>query len=210
MGIPIGSFVAVTGAAGLAVALAFQGSLSNFSSGVMLLTFRPFKVGDYVEAAGVGGTIQETGVFATTLTTPDNVRIVVPNSAISSDTIKNYSANPTRRIDLVMQVSYRDNLDLALRTIESVLADEARILDDPAPLLAASELGDSSVSIAVRPWVSGGDYWGTRFDLTRELKERLESAGFRIPPPQRDLHFFHENPPADGPPPGPRSGPTAV
>ncbi|MEK9507247.1 mechanosensitive ion channel domain-containing protein [Gemmatimonadota bacterium Y43] len=206
VGIPISSFVAVIGAAGLAVALAFQGTLSNFSSGVMLLTFRPFKVGDFVEVGGVSGTVKEIGVFVTTLTTPDNVQIVMPNTAISGDTIKNYSANATRRIDLVMGVGYSDDLNVAIRTIEQVLSEDSRVLDDPAPQVAVSELGDSSVNIVVRPWVNGTDYWPTRFDLTKELKERLEAAGCEIPFPQRDVHFFYENAPVEGS----KSGPTAA
>ncbi|MEK9505462.1 mechanosensitive ion channel family protein [Gaopeijia maritima] len=206
VGIPISSFVAVIGAAGLAVALAFQGTLSNFSSGVMLLTFRPFKVGDFVEVGGVSGTVKEIGVFVTTLTTPDNVQIVMPNTAISGDTIKNYSANATRRIDLVMGVGYGDDLNVAISTIREVLSEDSRVLDDPAPQVAVSELGDSSVNIVVRPWVNGTDYWPTRFDLTKELKERLEAAGCEIPFPQRDVHFFYENAPVEGS----KSGPTAA
>lgn len=206
VGIPISSFVAVIGAAGLAVALAFQGTLSNFSSGVMLLTFRPFKVGDFVEVGGVSGTVKEIGVFVTTLTTPDNVQIVMPNTAISGDTIKNYSANATRRIDLVMGVGYGDDLNVAISTIREVLSEDSRVLADPAPQVAVSELGDSSVNIVVRPWVNGADYWVTRFDLTKELKERLEAAGCEIPFPQRDVHFFYENAPVEGS----KSGPTAA
>ncbi|MEK9501476.1 mechanosensitive ion channel domain-containing protein [Gemmatimonadota bacterium DH-20] len=206
VGIPISSFVAVIGAAGLAVALAFQGTLSNFSSGVMLLTFRPFKVGDFVEVGGVSGTVKEIGVFVTTLTTPDNVQIVMPNTAISGDTIKNYSANATRRIDLVMGVGYGDDLNVAISTIREVLSEDSRVLADPAPQVAVSELGDSSVNIVVRPWVNGADYWPTRFDLTKELKERLEAAGCEIPFPQRDVHFFYENAPVEGS----KSGPTAA
>lgn len=206
VGIPISSFVAVIGAAGLAVALAFQGTLSNFSSGVMLLTFRPFKVGDFVEAGGVTGVVQEIGVFVTTINTLDNVRITVPNTTISGDTIKNYSANPTRRIDLVMGVGYGDDLNVAIRTIQEVLSEESRILPEPAPQVAVSELGDSSVNIVVRPWVNGADYWPTRFDLTKELKERLEAAGCEIPFPQRDVHIFYENAPVEAK----KSGPTAA
>lgn len=206
VGIPMTSFVAVIGAAGLAVALAFQGTLSNFSSGVMLLTFRPFKVGDFVEVGGVSGTVQEIGIFVTTLHTPDNVRIVVPNTKISGDTIKNYSANPTRRIDLVMGVGYGDDLNVAIRTIREVLGEEDRVLAEPEPQVAVSELGDSSVNIVVRPWVNAEDYWGTRFDLTKELKERLEAAGCEIPFPQRDVHFFYENAPVEAS----KSGPTAA
>ncbi|NNK62379.1 MAG: mechanosensitive ion channel [Gemmatimonadetes bacterium] len=201
VGIPVTSFIAVIGAAGLAIALAFQGTLSNFSSGIMLLTFRPFKVGDLVEAGGVKGVVQEIGIFTTTIHTPDNVRIIVPNTTVSGSTIKNFSANPTRRIDLVMGVGYGDDLNLAIETIRTVLGEDDRVLADPAPQVAVSELGDSSVNIVVRPWVDGEDYWGARFDLTKALKERLEAAGCEIPFPQRDLlHFFEETPPGFGGP----------
>ncbi len=203
VGIPVTSFVAVIGAAGLAVALAFQGTLSNFSSGVMLLTFRPFKVGDFVEAGGITGVVQEIGIFVTTLHTLDNVRIIVPNTKISGDTIKNFSANATRRIDLVMGVGYGDDLNVAIRTIREVLSEESRILPEPEPQVAVSELGDSSVNIVVRPWVNAPDYWPTRFDLTKELKERLEAAGCEIPFPQRDVHLFYENAPVEAKQAGP-------
>jgi small conductance mechanosensitive channel len=193
VGIPVTSFVAIIGAAGLAVALAFQGTLSNFSAGVMLLTFRPFKVGDLVDAGGVTGLVREIGIFVTTITTLDNVKIIVPNTTISSSTIKNFSANPTRRIDLVMGVGYGDDLNVAIETIHTVLGEESRILADPAPQVAVSELGDSSVNIVVRPWVHSEDYWDVRFGLTKELKERLEAAGCEIPFPQRDVHLYHEN-----------------
>ncbi len=197
VGIPIGSFITVLGAVGLAVALAFQGTLSNFSSGVMLLTFRPFKVGDFVDVGGSLGTVKEVGIFMTVLATPDNVKIIVPNTTISGSTIKNFSANPTRRIDLLMGVGYGDDLNVAIQTIHEVLGEDSRILATPAPLVAVSELGDSSVNIVVRPWVQGEDYWPVRFDLIKELKERLEAAGCEIPFPQRDLHLYYENAPVE-------------
>ena len=194
LGINTTSFIAVLGAAGLAVALAFQGTLSNFSSGVMLLTFRPFKVGDFVEIAGIAGTVREVGVFFSTLSTPDNVRITVPNSSISGEIIKNYSANETRRVDLVIGVAYDDDLETAIRTCTTVLEEDPRVLEDPAPVVAVHELGDSSVNLVVRPWVAGSDYWAARWDLTRRLKERLEAAGCSIPYPQRDVHLFPKGP----------------
>lgn len=189
-GIPTASFIAVLGAAGLAVGLALQGTLGNFAAGVMLLVFRPFRVGDYVEAGGTAGSVASIGVFATTLNTPDNVRIIVANSAIYGGTIKNYSANDTRRNDMVVGVSYGDDLGTALATIRQVLDADPRVLRDPEPLVAVSELGDSSVNFVVRPWCRKEDYWGLRFDLTRRLKEELEKAGCSIPFPQRDLHVF--------------------
>ncbi len=189
LGVPTTSFVAVLGAAGLAIALAFQGTFSNFASGVMLLTFRPFKVGDFVEVGGHAGSVKEVGVFTCMLTTPDNVQIRVPNSQIFGATIKNYSANDTRRIDLVVGVSYDDDLGVAVRTCMDVITADPRILTDPAPVVAVNELGDSSVNLVVRPWVNAGDYWATRWDLTRALKENLEAAGCSIPYPQRDVHM---------------------
>jgi len=190
MGVSTTSFVAVLGAAGLAIALAFQGTFSNFAAGVMLLTFRPFKIGDFVDVGGTAGTVKEVGIFTCTLSTPDNVRILVPNSGIFGHTITNYSANDTRRVDLVVGVGYEDDLGTAVRTCMDVVTADARVLADPAPVVAVSELGDSSVNLVVRPWVNASDYWATRWDLTRALKENLEAAGCSIPFPQRDVHLF--------------------
>ena len=189
-GIPTTSFIAVLGAAGLAVGLALQGTLSNFASGVMLLIFRPFKVGDFIEAGGTSGSVQEISVFSTTLHSPDNVRIVIPNSAVYGQTIKNFSANDTRRIDLVMGISYGDDIGRAIDTMRAVLAEDSRVLPEPEPTIAVSELADSSVNLVVRPWCNKGDYWPLRFDLTRTMKERLEAAGCSIPFPQNDVHLF--------------------
>jgi small conductance mechanosensitive channel len=188
-GIETTSLIAVLGAAGLAVGLALQGTLSNFASGVMLLIFRPFKVGDYVEVAGTGGSVQEVGIFSTTLHSPDNVKITIPNSAVYGETIKNYSANDTRRNDLVIGISYGDDIARAVETISQVLAADSRVLDDPAPTVAVGELADSSVNLVVRPWCAGSDYWPLRFDLTRKLKEELEAAGCSIPYPQQDVYL---------------------
>lgn len=188
-GIPTASLIAVLGAAGLAVGLALQGTLSNFAAGVMLLLFRPFHVGDFVEIGGVAGAVQAVGVFTTSLHTPDNVLIIVPNSEVFGRTIKNYAANDTRRNDLVVGVSYDDDLGVAVDTVTKVLADDERVLADPAPVVAVAELGDSSVNLVVRPWCRREDYWGLRFDLTRRIKEALEAAGCSIPFPQRDVHL---------------------
>jgi len=188
-GIETTSFIAVLGAAGLAVGLALQGTLSNFSAGVMLLVFRPFKVGDYVDAGGTAGSVQEIGLFATTMNTPDNVRIIVPNSQVYGTTIKNYAANDTRRNDLVIGISYDDDIAKAIETIQAVLSEDSRVLAEPAPVIAVSELGDSSVNLVVRPWCTKEEYWGLRFDLTRAIKERLEAAGCSIPYPQTDVHL---------------------
>jgi small conductance mechanosensitive channel len=192
-GIETTSLIAVLGAAGLAVGLALQGTLSNFAAGVMLLIFRPFKVGDYVEVAGTAGSVQEVSIFSTVLHTPDNVRITIPNSAVYGDTIKNYAANDTRRNDLVIGISYDDDIARAIETIRKILAADSRVLDDPEPNVAVAELGDSSVNLVVRPWCAGSDYWGLRFDLTRKLKEELEAAGCSIPYPQRDVHMHRDS-----------------
>ena len=189
-GIPTASFVAVLGAAGLAVGLALQGTLSSFAGGVMLLVFRPFKAGDVVEVAGSLGTVQEVGIFATVLHTPDNVRIVIPNSAVFGQVIRNFTANDRRRIDLVVGVGYDDDLERAGETIDRVIRSDDRVLDDPAPVVAVSEMADSSVNFVVRPWCRTEDYWDVRWDLTRRLKEELEADGFSIPYPQRDVHVF--------------------
>lgn len=192
-GIETTSLVAVLGTAGLAIGLALQGTLSNFSSGVMLLLFRPFHVGDYIETAGVSGTVAEINVFTTTLHTPDNVKIIVPNSGIFGATIKNYSANDTRRNDIILGVSYDDDLSTAIAVVNSVLGKDPRVLPEPAPVVAVSELADSSVNLVVRPWCRKEDYWALRFDLIRGLKEELEKSGCSIPYPQRDVHLHQVN-----------------
>jgi len=160
---------------------------------VMLLMFRPFRVGDYVDIAGTAGSVVEIGLFTVALNTPDNVRIIVPNSSVYGQTISNYAANPTRRNDLVIGIAYGDDIGVAIATIEKILADDARVLKDPAPVVATSELGDSSVNIVVRPWCTKEDYWPLHFDLTRRIKEGLEAAGCSIPFPQRDVHLFQES-----------------
>ena len=188
-GIQTTSLIAVLGAAGLAVGLALQGTLSNFAAGVMLLIFRPFKIGDYVEAGGSAGSVIEIGVFTTTMHTPDNVRIVVPNSGVFGSTIKNYTANDTRRNDLLIGIFYDDNIGKAIDTIKNCLDADDRVMKEPAPVIAVAELGDSSVNIVVRPWCHKNNYWPLRFDLTRKIKEQLEAAGCSIPFPQRDVHL---------------------
>lgn len=189
VGIQMASVLTILATAGLAVGLALQGTLSNVASGVMLLIFRPFKVGDFVEVnGGTKGTVDSIGLFSTSLNTPDNVHIIVPNSSIYGGTIQNYSHHPIRRIDLVMGVSYDDDLGNAMQTIRDVLEEEDRVLEEPAYQVAVSELADSSVNMVVRPWCNASEYWPTRFDLTRKLKERLEEAGCSIPYPQQDVY----------------------
>lgn len=190
VGIQTASLLAVLGAAGLAVGLALQGTLSNFAAGVMLLLFRPFRVGEYIEAAGTAGTVASVGLFVTTLNTPDNVQILVPNSAVWGDTIKNYAANETRRNDMTVGIAYSDDIGKAIEIVRGVLDADTRILSDPAPLIAVAELADSSVNLVVRPWCKKEDYWGLRFDLMRGFKEALEAGGVSIPFPQRDVHLI--------------------
>jgi small conductance mechanosensitive channel len=190
VGIQTASLLAVFGAAGLAIGLALQGTLSNFAAGVMLLLFRPFRVGEYIEAAGTAGTVASVGLFVTTLNTPDNVQILVPNSAVWGDTIKNYAANETRRNDMTVGIAYSDDIGKAMEIVRSLLDADARVLDDPAPLIAVAELADSSVNLVVRPWCKKEDYWSLRFDLMRGFKEALEAGGVSIPFPQRDVHLI--------------------
>ena len=197
VGIQAGSFIAIIGAAGLAVALAFQGTLSNFASGIMLLTFRPFQVGDFVDAGGTAGSVKEIGVFTTTLATPDNVKIILPNSQVSGAIIKNFSANETRRIDLVVGVGYDDDLNVARDTILKVIRADERVLEEPAPVVAVDNMGASSMDFVVRPWVKGADYWDAKWALTKALKEELEAAGCNIPYPQRDVHLYSQDAAAD-------------
>lgn len=192
-GVPTASAIAVFGAAGLAVGLALQGTLSNFAAGVMLLVFRPFSVGDWVEIGGTAGTVQEISIFNTIIFTGDNVKVVVPNGQVYGQTILNYSANDTRRIDLVMGVSYDDDLQVAHDTMMEIVTADERVFDDPPPNIKVAELADSSVNFIVRPWCRTSDYWALRWDLIWRLKEGLEAAGCAIPYPQRDVHVFSEN-----------------
>ena len=188
-GVPTAQFVAILGAAGLAVGLALQGTLANFAAGVMLLVFRPFRVGDFVEVGGSAGTVVAIHVFSTTMNTGDNIRIIVPNGTVWGVVIKNYSVNDTRRNDMVVSVSYDDDLGKVIEVIQGVLAADPRVLQDPQPLVAVSEMADSSMNLVVRPWSKRQDSWALRCDLTRKLKEELESAGFSIPFPQQDVHL---------------------
>jgi len=191
LGIQTTPLIAVLGAAGLAVGLALQNSLGNFASGVMLVLFRPFTKGDFVEAGGTSGTVDEVGIFTTMLNTPDNRRVIVPNGQITNDTITNYSAHDTRRIDLIIGVDYGDDLKSARATIEKTIKAHDKVFEDPAPIVWVLELADSSVNFAVRPWVASADYWQVRNELLEQLKTELEAAGCSIPFPQRDVHL-HE------------------
>jgi len=192
-GVETTSLIAVLGAAGLAVGLALQGTLSNFAAGVMLLIFRPFKLGDFVDIGGTMGSVEEIGLFSTILKTPDNVKIVVPNSSVWGGTISNFNGYESRRIDLVIGISYEDSIQTAMDTIQAVLASDQRVLKDPAPQIAVAGLGDSSVDLVVRPWCEAADYWDLRFDMIRKIKEGLETAGCSIPYPQQDVHLFKKS-----------------
>lgn len=192
IGIQTASFVAVLGAAGLAIGLALQGSLSNFAAGVMLLIFRPFKAGDFVEVAGVGGIIEEIGIFTTQMRTGDNKTLIIPNGQVTDGVIVNYSTKPTRRVDLMFGIGYEDDIDKAREVINGVIAADARIHDDPEPLVVVSELADSSVNFTVRVWVDSGDYWPVKFALTEETKKSLDAANISIPYPQHDVHIHQQ------------------
>jgi small conductance mechanosensitive channel len=188
IGVDMKSFVVVIGAAGLAIGLALQGSLSNFAAGILLVIFRPFKVGDVVEISGKLGVVKQIQIFTTVLNSPDNIRIIVPNAQVTGGNILNYTINGTRRVDLVIGISYEDDIKKAKEVMEKVLTDDERVLSDPAHLVAVKELADSSVNFVVRPWVSAADYWNVYFDMTEKIKVALDSAGITIPFPQRDVH----------------------
>ena len=193
LGIETASFIVVLGAAGLAIGLALQGSLANFASGVLILIFKPFKIGDFVELAGTTGTVKQIQIFNTTLNSPDNLRIIIPNAKVTGDKIINYTANGTRRVDLSVGVSYDDDLENAKHIIEDILSGDGRILKDPAPTVAVSELADSSVNFVVRPWVKCEDYWSIYFDMTSKIKLALDNNHITIPYPQIDIHVKNEN-----------------
>ncbi|MBM7456333.1 small conductance mechanosensitive channel [Oceanisphaera litoralis] len=193
VGVQTASFVAIVGAAGLAVGLALQGSLSNFAAGVLLIGFRFFKAGDYVEAGGTAGTVQSVQIFTTILMTPDNRMIVVPNSKILNDNIINYSREKTRRLDLVIGVSYSADLKLTKEVLTRIIGEDSRVLKDPECRIAVSNLGASSVDFIVRPWVKAEDYWNLKFDLLEKIKSELDANGIGIPFPQMDVHLFRED-----------------
>ncbi len=193
MGVRTTSFAAIIAAAGLAIGLSLQGTLSNFASGVMLIVFRPFKVGDFIEGGGTTGVVEEIQIFSTKLRSACNKEIIVPNGQIISSTITNYSAKPTRRIDLIIGVGYGDDLKKVRTVLEDILAKESRVLKDPEPTIGVLELADSSVNFAVRPWVKSADYWPTLFELQEEIKLRFDAEGISIPFPQQDVHHHNIN-----------------
>jgi len=191
-GVETTSFVAVLGAAGLAVGLALQGSLSNFAAGVMLLIFKPFRVGDLVKTAGHLGVVQDIGIFVTVMNTLDNQKIIVPNSMITGDVINNVNGNGIRRVDLTAGISYRDDMEKAKRICREVCEQHPHVLSDPAPQVEVSEMADSSVDLVVRPWCKGEHYWDVYFGVTTAIKAQFDAQGVTIPFPQRDVHLFQE------------------
>ncbi len=196
LGIATTSFLTMLGAAGLAIGLALKSSLSNFASGVMLIFFRPFSVGDFVTAGGASGTVESVNIFNTVLTAPDNQKIIVPNNSITNNNITNVTANPTRRINLVIGIGYEDDIPKAKGILMNILKSDPRVLSEPAPFVAVSELADSSVNFVVRPWVNRGDYWNTLCDLTERIKLTFDQEGISIPYPQQDVHLHQEKGPA--------------
>jgi small conductance mechanosensitive channel len=193
LGIESTSFVAVLGAAGLAVGLALQGSLANFAGGVLILLFKPFKVGDFINAAGHAGSVESIQVFNTVLKTPDNITIIIPNGAVSSGSITNYTTEPERRVDFVFGIGYSDDIDKAKKLLEDVILGDERVLDNPGNLVAVSELADSSVNFTVRAWVKGSDYWGLYFDMFEKVKKTFDANNISIPFPQTDVHLHNQN-----------------
>ncbi|MGB5178093.1 MAG: mechanosensitive ion channel domain-containing protein [Gammaproteobacteria bacterium] len=190
LGIQTTSFIAILGAAGLAVGLALQGSLANFAAGFLMIIFRPFKVGDFVEAAGVAGVVKDMQIFTTTLKTGDNKTIIIPNAKISGDSIINYSAEETRRVDMTVGVAYDADLSKVRDVLNDIISKEERVLSDPPPQVAVAELADSSVNFIVRVWTKSGDYWAVKCDTTETIKNRFDEAGIGIPFPQRDIHII--------------------
>lgn len=189
LGIQTTSFIAILGAAGLAIGLALQGSLSNFAAGVLMIIFRPFKQGDFIEGAGVSGVVEEVHIFNTIMRTGDNKTVIIPNGNLMNGNIVNYSTKPTRRLDFVFGIGYDDDLRKAKKVLEEILNNDERILKEPAITIGLLELADSSVNIAVRPWVKSSDYWPVHFDITERVKLRFDEEGISFPFPQQDVHI---------------------
>jgi small conductance mechanosensitive channel len=190
LGVETASFIGIFAAAGLAVGLALQGSLSNFAAGVLIVLFRPYRVGDFVEAAGIAGVVEQVQILTTILRTGDNKQVIVPNGQIMDSIVTNYSAKETRRVDMVIGVSYADDLDKVRKTLQEIIAADDRILEDPAPVIAVAALADSSVNFNVRPWVKTADYWAVLWDLTEAIKKRFDQEGISFPFPQQDVHLY--------------------
>jgi len=192
VGVKMTSFVAILGAAGLAVGLALQGTLQNFAGGVIILTIKPFKAGDFIEAQGFAGTVKAIHIFNTVLNTPDNKRIVIPNGKLSNESVTNYSAEETRRVDMVFGIGYGDDIKKAKEVLESIVKSDERVLKEPEYSITVASLGDSSVNFNVRPWVKTDDYWGLYWDFQERVKQEFDKEGISIPFPQRDVHIYNE------------------
>ena len=194
LGIETTSIIAMLGAAGLAIGLALQGSLANFAAGILIVTFRPYKVGDYIQAGSASGTVLDIQIFSTVLKTPDNKVIVIPNGTIMDGSITNYSEQPTRRVDIVASCGYEDDIDKVKQLLTDIINQDDRVLDEPEPLVALSELADNSINFVVRPWVNSSDYFPVYYSILEQIKKRFDKEGISIPYPQRDIHIYnHEN-----------------
>jgi small conductance mechanosensitive channel len=189
VGIEMTSFIAILAAAGLAVGMALSGTLQNFAGGVMILLFRPFKVGDFIDAQGHKGTVKEIQIFNTILTTPDNVTIILPNGSLSGSAMTNFSTQPTRRVDMTFGIGYGDDIDKARKILAGLIGEDQRIMKDPEPFIAVSELADNSVNLVVRAWANSSDYWGVFFDMQEKVKKQFDAQGVSIPFPQTDVHL---------------------
>lgn len=192
IGIKMTSFIAILGAAGLAVGFALQGSLANFAGGVLILLFKPFKVGDFIEAQSYLGTVAAIQIFNTILKTPDNKTIIIPNGAISNSSITNFSTEPTRRVDMTFGIGYGDDIKKAKNVLNQLIQSDTRILKEPAPMIVVSELADSSVNFAVRVWCNAADYWGIYFDMHEKVKLEFDKEDISIPFPQQDVHIHNK------------------
>jgi small conductance mechanosensitive channel len=192
LGVEMTSFIAILAAAGLAIGMALSGTLQNFAGGVMILIFRPFKVGDYITSEGHSGTVKEIQIFHTILNTPDKKTIILPNGPVSNGSTINYSTEPVRRVDFTFGIGYNDDIDKAKQVIREVIEKDGRILKDPEPFIAVSNLGDSSVDLVTRVWANAGDYWGIFFDMQETVKKEFDRQGISIPFPQRDVHLYQK------------------
>ena len=190
LGIQTASFIAVMGAAGLAIGLALQGSLGNFAAGVLMIIFKPFKVGDFIEGGGVAGIVEHIEIFTTQLKTPDNKTIIVPNAKMTGDNITNFNVKGTRRVDFLFGIGYGDDIDKARRIIKEIIDQDERVMKEPEPVIVVSELADSSVNLTVRAWTSAADYWSFYFDTIENVKKQFDEQGVSIPFPQRDVHIY--------------------
>ncbi|MFA7327554.1 MAG: mechanosensitive ion channel domain-containing protein [Candidatus Kapaibacterium sp.] len=192
VGIPTTSFIAIIGAAGLAIGLALQGSLANFAGGVLILFLKPFKVGDFIEGAGHTGIVEEISIFYTNLTTPKNQAIVIPNAQLSNNSIVNYSTKPIRRLDLVFGIDYSDDIDQAKEVLRKIISSETRVLDEPAFMIGVDALGDNSVNLVTKSWCKNEDYWNLNYELIEKVKKEFDANGISFPFPQRDLHIIKD------------------